>query len=82
MSCSARMITFQLHFEYNKRKELSDIDANIVPRLQSRIVRNDAALNQGTCTRRELTRVRGIYLSSKFETVLKAKQQRYLIDLK
>ena len=36
--CSARIVTFQLLFEFSKCRELSDIDGNIVTSLQSRIV--------------------------------------------
>ena len=36
---SARIITFQLLFESIKCRELSDIDGNIVPSFQSRIVK-------------------------------------------
>ena len=39
MLCSARIFTFQLLFEFTKCRELSDIDGNIVPGLQSRIVK-------------------------------------------
>ena len=39
MLCSARIITFQLLFEFTNRRELSDIDGNIVPGFQSRIVK-------------------------------------------
>ena len=38
MLCSARIITIQLLFEFTKRRELPDIDGNIVPGFQSRIV--------------------------------------------
>ena len=39
MSCSARIITFQLLFEFTKCKELYNTDGNIVPCIQSRIVK-------------------------------------------
>ena len=39
MLCSARINTFQLLFEFTKCRELSDIDGNIVPSFESRIVK-------------------------------------------
>ena len=39
MLCSARIISFQLLFEFTKCRELSDIDGNIVPGFQSRIAK-------------------------------------------
>ena len=39
MLCSARVIDFQLLFEFTKCRDLSDIDGNIVPGFQSRIVK-------------------------------------------
>ena len=39
MVCLARIITFQLLFEFTKRRELSDIDGNVIPCFQSRIVK-------------------------------------------
>ena len=37
--CSASIITFQVLFKCAKYRELSDIDRNIVPSFQSRIVK-------------------------------------------
>ena len=39
MVCLARIITFQLLFEFTKCRELSDIDGNFIPCFQSRIVK-------------------------------------------
>ena len=39
MVCLARIITFQLLFEFTKSRELSDIDENFIPCFQSRIVK-------------------------------------------
>ena len=39
MLCSARIITFQLLFDFTKCREISYIDRNIVPSFQSRIVK-------------------------------------------
>ena len=39
MVCLARIITFQLLFEFTKCRELSDIDGNFIPCFQSQIVK-------------------------------------------
>ena len=39
MLCLAAIITFQLLFEFTKFRELSDIDGNIVPSFQSRVLK-------------------------------------------
>ena len=39
MLCLAAIITFQLLFEFTKCRELSDVDGNIVPGFQSRVVK-------------------------------------------
>ena len=39
MLCLAAIITFQLLFEFTKCRELSDIDGNIVPSFQIRVLK-------------------------------------------
>ena len=39
MLCFAAITTFQLLFEFTKFRELSDVDGNIVPGFQSRVVK-------------------------------------------
>ena len=39
MLCLAAIITFQLLFEFTKCRELSDVDGNVVPGFQSRVVK-------------------------------------------
>ena len=39
MLCLAAIKTFQLLFEFTKCRELFDIDGNIVPSFQSRVVK-------------------------------------------
>ena len=39
MLCLAAIITFQLLFEFTKCRELSDIDENVVPSFQSRVLK-------------------------------------------
>ena len=39
MLCLAAIISFQLLFEFTKCRELSDVDGNIVPGFQSRVVK-------------------------------------------